>query len=190
MFRPLTVVTILVLSTALPLAVGAAQPAPTLAGTAWVLQEYAVQRAGLVPAVGDQRPTLVFGTDGRVNGTTGCNTYSGPYSEAGDQLTIGPLVTTLAACVDDDLARQEQVLTQVLNGPTVALTRQGSQLTLSAPAGTLVFAAADVAVQPPSPAELPQTGGPPAGLPALLLMLALLVGGFGLLLRLRTSRLR
>ena len=190
MVRQLTVLTFLVIGAGLPLAASAPQSARTLAGTRWALTQYSVQRSALVPAVGEQRPTLVFGTDGRVSGTTGCNSYSGPYSEAGGQLTIGPLVSTLRACVDANLARQEQVMLGVMNGNALASTWEGNTLTLSAPAGMLVFAAANAQIEEPAPAEMPRTGGPTPGWSSFLLLLAPLAVGLGLGLRLRARRLR
>jgi len=179
--------TVLVLGSALPLAAGASQPAGTLADTQWVLTEYAVQRSAPVPAVGEQRPTLVFGADGRVTGTTGCNSFNGPYQEAADELTMGPLASTLRACVDDNLARQEQLMQRVLNGKVLAARPEANKLTLSAPAGMLVFAAANIQNQQPAPAELPSTGGPTLGLPARLLLLATLAAGLGLAVRRRAD---
>ena len=190
MGRQLTVLTFLVLSAGLPLAASAAQSARTLAGSRWVLTQYAVQRSAFVSAVGEQRPTLVFGTDGRVSGTTGCNSFGGPYSEAGGRLTIGPVVSTLRACVDNNLARQEQVMLGVMNGNAIASTWEGNTLTLSAPAGMLVFAAANVQTEEPAPSGMPRTGVPTPGWPSLLLLLAPFAVGLGLGLRLRARRLR
>jgi heat shock protein HslJ len=75
-----------------------------LGGTAWTLDTL-----GGEPPVADGVPTLEFGTDGTVSGTTGCNQYGGSYEADGDQLTItmGPM--TLAAC-SAELDQQQQDL--------------------------------------------------------------------------------
>ena len=39
-----------------------------------------------------------FGKDGTLSGKAGCNTYSGGYKTNGNQITIGPLVSTMMAC--------------------------------------------------------------------------------------------
>jgi len=44
--------------------------------------------------------TASFGKDGNISGTAGCNTYSGPYKVNGDQITIGPLASTMKMCSD------------------------------------------------------------------------------------------
>lgn len=46
-------------------------------------------------------PTLRFESDGRVSGNTGCNMTSGSYTTTGDELSIGPLVTTRRACAEE-----------------------------------------------------------------------------------------
>jgi heat shock protein HslJ len=52
-------------------------------------------------AEGDNVPTLEFLDDSQVAGHTGCNSAGGPYEIDGPTLTIGPLVTTQMACLDD-----------------------------------------------------------------------------------------
>jgi heat shock protein HslJ len=42
-----------------------------------------------------------------VTGNTGCNTFNGPYQVAGDEITIGPLTSTRAACPTEELQQQE-----------------------------------------------------------------------------------
>jgi len=42
--------------------------------------------------------TADFGKDGNLSGNAGCNTYNGAYKVNGDQITIGPLVSTMMAC--------------------------------------------------------------------------------------------
>lgn len=53
-------------------------------------------------------PAIVFDSEGRVSGNTGCNTASGPYTVDGDRLTVGSLAMTRRACADpagNDLER-------------------------------------------------------------------------------------
>jgi heat shock protein HslJ len=44
---------------------------------------------------------------GQVSGSTGCNTFNGPYQIDGDSISIGPLATTLAACPTPELDQQQ-----------------------------------------------------------------------------------
>jgi len=65
-----------------------------LAGTGWVLEE--LGGATLV----DVEPTVTFGGDGTVTGSSGCNTFSGTYTLDGATVSFGPLATTKMACSD------------------------------------------------------------------------------------------
>jgi heat shock protein HslJ len=168
----------------------AAQTGGSLANTGWTLAETAVQRAAFVPAVGNPLPTLVFGSDGKVSGNAGCNSYGGPYTQSGAELKIGPLFSTLRACADENLTKQEELMLRVLNGQDgkVAFTYNGVKLSLSAPAGALNFVASSTAGGSSGP-NMPPTGqsgpaSPVSGWPALLLVLVLLLAlsGTGYLL--------
>jgi heat shock protein HslJ len=73
-------------------------PVPELAGPTWRLNAYNNGRGGVQSLLAGTQITAVFGTDGRVGGSAGCNTYVGPYEISGDSLTIGPPATTRRAC--------------------------------------------------------------------------------------------
>ena len=60
-------------------------------------------------------PTAVFGADGNVAGTTGCNNYNGPWKQGpADAVQIGPLAKTLMACTSAALTAQEESFTKAL----------------------------------------------------------------------------
>lgn len=59
-------------------------------------------------AVEGHRPTADFTADGRVTGTTGCNTFSGTYETDGRRITIDPGAVTERACADPEAGRQER----------------------------------------------------------------------------------
>jgi heat shock protein HslJ len=65
-----------------------------LEGTSWRLAD----PTALAADAGDAVATARF-VKGTVSGTSGCNTYQGPYTVRGDRLTIGPdIATTAMAC--------------------------------------------------------------------------------------------
>lgn len=64
-----------------------------LPGTTW-----SVSSIGGVATVGASQPTIIFGADGTVSGTTGCNQYNGTYKLDGSSITISPLASTLMLC--------------------------------------------------------------------------------------------
>jgi len=68
----------------------------TLEGPTWVLKSYAT--GGAMTDV----PSAVYASaafkGGAVNGSAGCNVFSGSYTASGAALTFGPLATTMMAC--------------------------------------------------------------------------------------------
>lgn len=102
-------------------ALGAWQPAQAqggsdaLAGSKWRL----IELNGQPPVSGGETPTLQFAADGSsVSGNGGCNQFSGPYTQNGDSLDIGPLIATRRACVDPAANAQETAYFQALESTT------------------------------------------------------------------------
>lgn len=71
-----------------------------LIGTEW----------GFPEETGKTAPFLQFRSDGKVGGSTGCNRFTGTYSQDGDALVIGMLATTRRACLPDMMKREQQFL--------------------------------------------------------------------------------
>ena len=78
-----------------------------LAGTEWQLVSIgpAGAEANVIPGT---TVTLKFGEENRASGSTGCNSYSGSYSAVGDTISIGRLISTKRACLDQRANQQEQ----------------------------------------------------------------------------------
>jgi heat shock protein HslJ len=80
-------------------------------------------------AVVDQAPTtLSFTTDGRAEGSGGCNRYSGPVSVDGSAIVFGPLSATRKACVPVVLDQEQKFLIALAGARSYVL--DGSILTL------------------------------------------------------------
>lgn len=107
-------------------AAGAARP---LLGAPWTLTEIAGQP--VAEAASGRTPHLEFARDGaRVAGFTGCNNLAGAYSLEGDRLTFpDPLATTRMACLDPEIASQEQAFLDAIRR-TSRFTISGDVLTL------------------------------------------------------------
>jgi heat shock protein HslJ len=71
-----------------------------------------------------------------VTGNTGCNTFHGPYQVKGDEITIGQLASTTAACPTEELQQQE---TDFLAALRLATTFRvtGNRLDLLRPGDTI-----------------------------------------------------
>ena len=91
-----------------------------LEGGPWLLDSYVTGSTTTAIAPGVQKPTLQFdATTGTLAVEAGCNTGSGPYTVAGDQITFGTLALTTRACFGESATVETAVLA-VLTGTATA----------------------------------------------------------------------
>lgn len=105
----------------------------------WELTAYGLE-GSTSPALTDNEPGLTFNTDGTLNGSSGCNGFSGEYTVEGDQIEFGPITSTLMLC-DSPIMGQEEAFFQVLT-ETAAYQMEGNTLTISNNGQALVLTAA------------------------------------------------
>lgn len=113
----------------------AVEPEPLpLVGTRWRLAGFSDNETAR-SALAGSNATVVFGTDGRLTGSTGCNDLSGPYTTNGNRIAIGPLAVTERSCLDSALMAQERDLLDALE---VAATYEirGDRLLMTDTSGT------------------------------------------------------
>jgi heat shock protein HslJ len=113
-------------------------PADALTGTAWTLLTYQDASRQAAPAAAIPPATLTFARGGNLNGSTGCNQFSGTYSLTGAKLTLtlGPM--TQIACADPGLQAQETAIVQGIPKVT-GFEITGSDLALSDANDLLLF---------------------------------------------------
>lgn len=101
------------------------QPAPDLKHTSWTLLSYAGE-----PLLPGTVMTAVF-EDNQVQGTAGCNHYSGSYRLRGNQLTVENLAWTGMACLDPaGIMEQEQQIMKIF-ATAVQAQREGVRLIIT-----------------------------------------------------------
>jgi heat shock protein HslJ len=83
----------------------------------WLVTGYDQGNGSLIAPTEGAELTATFSVDGEVEGSSGCNRYSGPYTVDGDAMTVGPLATTSMAC-SDALDGQEQLYLTALQTVT------------------------------------------------------------------------
>lgn len=71
----------------------------------------------------------------RVSGSTGCNSFSGPYRFDRGQVTAGPLITTKRACIGRAGNAQEQAVLRILGQRMQASAMRNGRLVLRAQTG-------------------------------------------------------
>ena len=86
-------------------------------------------RQAVVGIVSDSTVTMVFDTEGRVSGTTGCNRYTAAYTAAGDTLRFSSVAATRLACADPAVDEQEQAFLRALES-VATLGFEGDRLVL------------------------------------------------------------
>ncbi len=87
--------------------------------------------------VAGSEPTISFGSDGRITGSTGCNTYSGTFILSGGNVTMSQLAMTQKACTDEAVSAQESAFNTALTGATSWSIGSDGNLTLKG-AGDIV----------------------------------------------------
>jgi uncharacterized lipoprotein YbaY len=107
----------------------------SLTGTTWRATMVNNGRGGVASVLSGTELTAVFGTDGQVSGSGGCNTFNGAYQVSGNSISIGPLATTFRAC-ESAISTQEQAYLAALQASkTYAIT--ANELELRDAAGAL-----------------------------------------------------
>jgi heat shock protein HslJ len=116
-------------------------PVPTLARTSWTVTFYNMETGAMTNVVEGTEVTMVFGDDGTISGSTGCNEYSGtyavegPYDEFeegvrdendGQAIQISSITATERGCEGAFVMDQEAEFLQNLRGvETWFLARDG-----------------------------------------------------------------
>jgi heat shock protein HslJ len=118
------------------LAFGAA-PMPTVEGS-WIVTGFSDGSATITPSTGSGL-TVTFTSDGRTEGHGGCNGFGGPYGLSEDQISIGPLMSTMKSCGEtldnqeqDYLGALQQAITWAVTSGTLELRDSTGALLVSA----------------------------------------------------------
>ncbi len=128
------------------------QAAPQLTGINWEVVNYNHNQQAVVGVLEGTQITAIFGEDGQMSGSAGCNNYSAGYTVDGNAITIGPAISTMMFCADPEgVMEQEMAYLQALPSAATYVV-QGDRLDLLAADGTIVaiYAAAPAAAEGPS----------------------------------------
>ncbi|MBN8509910.1 MAG: META domain-containing protein [Burkholderiales bacterium] len=112
-----------------------------IAGSSWQVSSVNNGRQAVVGVIAGTRLTMVFGADGRLSGSAGCNTYGASYTADGSAIRVGPPAATRKACAEPEgvmaqeaafLAALQTAATQRLEGDWLELRTAGGALAVSA----------------------------------------------------------
>ncbi len=99
---------------------GATEQSSPITGIPWILELYRMESGANMPANLDSEVTALFGADGTLSGSGGCNAYNGTYTTSGgNMISISePFVTTERYCIAYGVMEQEEDYLALL--PSVA----------------------------------------------------------------------
>jgi heat shock protein HslJ len=108
-----------------------------LAGSSWLAIGYNNGKQAVVSVSAGSELTAIFGKDGNLTGSAGCNEYNGPYKVDGAKITIGPLASTRKSCNDPEgvMEQETQYLTALQSAATYQI--EGNRMELRTAAGAL-----------------------------------------------------
>ena len=131
--------------------------ASALVGPTWLMTAYNNGKQAVVSGVADTEVTAVFGADGQLSGSAGCNRYNAPYTVDGDKITIGAPATTRMMCPQPIMDQEAQYLAAIQLAATYNV--QGSRLDLRSAEDALQA----TYTQQPAAAAAQPTAGPGSG---------------------------
>lgn len=124
----------------------------SLNGTTWEVVSYNNGNQAVVSILDDTRLTAVFGEDGILSGSAGCNTYSAGFEVEGESIVIGPAASTEIFCGEPQgiMDQESLYLTAIQNAANYHIN--GNQLELRDAEGALQasYQVAETAVLPGS----------------------------------------
>ena len=127
---PFVLLSLFILTTLV--ACGSSGNSAALTDTSWKLVSYG-SASNPTAAVPDAKTALTFDKDGKLSGSAGCNSISGDYTISGDQISFGPVISTLMACADP-LMQQESAVLKMFSGQAKYEIASG-QLTITSADG-------------------------------------------------------
>ena len=132
----LTIITLLVVSGLILSACGSSGTTTSLKGTSWTLISYGStgNQTPVAPGIGT---SLIFGTDGQVNGNLGCNSFGENYEVNNGKIVFSQMISTMMACQEPQMT-QETTSFQVMTG-TVNFKLEGNTLTIYDASGAMAI---------------------------------------------------
>jgi len=117
------------------------EQANRLAGTSWQVTGVNNGRQAVVGVLADTSLTMVFGNDGKLSGSGGCNNFNATYQAEGGALRIDAPPATRMMCAQPEgrMAQEAQFLAALATATTAR--REGDRLELRTASGALAVSA-------------------------------------------------
>ncbi len=112
------------------------QPA-SLSGVTWVATGVNNGKGGVASVIIDTEITALFGEDGSLSGSAGCNNYTTSYEVNGDAISIGPAAATMMMCAEPEGVMEQEIAYLAALANSSTFTLNGDRLELRAADGAL-----------------------------------------------------
>ena len=112
-----------------------------LAGSSWEPTAFNNGKQAVIGMLDGTSLTADFGNDGTLSGNSGCNQYTGEFKETGNQITIGPLASTMMACSEPEgvMEQESQYLAALQSAATYEIEGNVMQLRTKDDALAVIF---------------------------------------------------
>lgn len=118
----------------------AKKPSLKLGGTNWTATSFA-SKGAVTALIAGSKASLHFGADGTLSGSAGCNSYTGRYEVAGNQVKFPTaFASTRMMCANPGVMEQEQAFLKALSASSTGHI-DGKKLELRDAGGALQIAA-------------------------------------------------
>jgi len=104
----------------------------------WKLVSYG-SPTSQTPAAPNVEAFVTFGSDGKLNGNVGCNSFSGDYKVDGNTITFGPIISTMMACANPIMEQESAVFSVFANSATFKIDRNILTITSADGGSAVVF---------------------------------------------------
>lgn len=111
------------------LSFSAVQPL-SLTGTYWEATGYNNGKGGFTSLISGTQVTAIFGEDGNLAGSAGCNSYGAAYTVDGDAISIGPARSTRMFCGEPEGIMDQEAAYLAALGTASTYSIQGDKLAL------------------------------------------------------------
>jgi len=108
-----------------------------LAGTSWLVRSYNNGKQAVVSVRGGTFLNAVFGVDGKLAGSAGCNRYTAGYEAGSDTIEVGPAATTRKMCGEPQGIMEQEAAFLTALASTSSYKIEGERLRLRTSAGAL-----------------------------------------------------
>jgi heat shock protein HslJ len=101
-----------------------------LPGTSWIAVSYNNGKEAVVSVLAGSEITAIFGEDGKLSGSAGCNNYNATYTVDGSSIQIGPAATTRMMCQTPEGVMEQEMAYLNATQSAASYEIRGDSLTL------------------------------------------------------------